>query len=584
MSEISAPYMKIRKQLLRWCDGMWQKSYPQQLYDNFYCGFTDQKTTVLDSFIEHYQRVPAIEKHVVRNDKSSNWPSLEQYDDIGQRVDQVVYHPDYAAAGRLIYQADILGHMQRGDWLQAMLLFYLSSHAGEAGHHCPMACSAGVIRVLQHQQQLSQQQAWLESLLQADYDQSISGAQFLTEIQGGSDVGQNGCLAFPTADGHWRIEGEKWFCSNAAAEVILMTARYDHKQTGSKGLALFLVPKIWQGEHNHYQLRRLKDKLGTRTMASAEIDFCGAYAYPIEPIGQSFKIVMQDVLHISRIFNTFAVLGLGHQAYCIALSYAKHRHAFGHEIIHYPLVQQNLLQIMVQQQALLASACAMTRLQQDYDRAVSSTDDTSKTIDENNSLVLRVVVNLNKYISALWTVEHIHHAIDMLAGNGVIESFSSLPRLLRDALVCENWEGTHNTLRMQMLRDIERLQIDEIFLQYIEQEYQDILQHEQAEPIVTYIQTHRTTMQQWHQSDSSVKALNIKICVDQMAVLFLSVNLLRVVLHAVKQGKQDKQEKQEKQDKLLVWKYYLHDQGLVVLDQDQSFIALQQQLITNFCK
>ena len=90
---------------------------------------------------------------------------------------------------------------------------------------------------------------------------------------------------------------------------------------------------------------------------------------------------------------------------------------------------------------------------------------------------MRVFVNLNKYISSLWSLEHIHRAIDVLGGNGAIETFSPLPRLLRDSVVCENWEGTHNTLRMQILRDIERYKIDSLFISYLEKEIEKLSKH-----------------------------------------------------------------------------------------------------------
>lgn len=108
----------------------------------------------------------------------------------------------------------------------------------------------------------------------------------------------------------------------------------------------------------------------------------------------------------------------------------------------------------------MASIFATTKLQDEYDKGHPHS--------EEGKLLLRLLVNLNKYLSTLWSVEHIHHALDVLAGNRTIESFSSIPRLLHDCIICENWEGTHNILRMQTLKDISRYHVDQLFMAYIE--------------------------------------------------------------------------------------------------------------------
>ena len=132
-------------------------------------------------------------------------------------------------------------------------------------------------------------------------------------------------------------------------------------------MALFLIPALWGNKKNHYQIRRLKDKIGTKTMATGEIDFNGAYAVQVGELETSFHLVMDNVLHLSRIFNAFCVLGMARRAYYVANAYAKRRVAFGHPIIDYPLVQENLAQIKAENTALLAGVYAMVKLQDEYD-------------------------------------------------------------------------------------------------------------------------------------------------------------------------------------------------------------------------
>src|SRR5262249_34506396 len=153
---------------------------------------------------------------------------------------------------------------------------------GEAGHCCPLACTAGLIKLLQRRGSAELQARFLPRLLDADYDTHAHASQFLTEIQGGSDVGANALPATPDGPGGWLLDGEKWFCSAADAQLYLVTARVAGRSGGTGGLGAFIVPRLLDdGQVNGIHLRRLKDKLGTRSMASAEIDFRSATALAI---------------------------------------------------------------------------------------------------------------------------------------------------------------------------------------------------------------------------------------------------------------------------------------------------------------
>ena len=375
---------------------------------------------------------------------------------------------------------------------------------------------------------------YINKLTAKSYDANYTGAQFLTEVQGGSDVGSNNTLAKQDHNGDWRITGEKWFCSNADAQLILLTARYDPSIIGTKGLGLFLMPAtLDDGTPNHFTMKRLKDKLGTRTLASAEIDFDGALAFAVGDVADGFKQMMEQVLHVSRLFNSVLVTAMSRRAYFIARSYAQHRQAFGETIEHYPLVQENLARIKAENAALLAASFATIRMQDDYDLAENKSDDTK--------LLLRLLANSNKYLTSRWAVDHIHHAIDTLAGNGTIESFSSLPRLCRDSIVCENWEGTHNTLRMQIMRDIHKYQLHTIFLATLENDIAAIDDAEsQKQQLEHAYQRLVTQFDSFYQADQEIQTLLIKDIIDQMAVLYASLQLLLEAQHQIRQGDNNK--------------------------------------------
>ena len=399
-----------------------------------------------------------IEPLVAENDYRLNLPKLDDYDGVGNLTNNINHHPNYTVIGDSIYATGMMKNIaEPGKLTESLLLFYMSSHLGEAGHNCPVACTAGVIRVLNKVPDFQEKKQIIDKLTTTSFEENFTGAQFITEVQGGSDVALNSCKATQDSAGNWFITGEKWFCSNANADSILMTARFDESNTGTKGLGLFLVQRNLENNlPNHITIRRLKEKLGTRAMASAEIDFKQAHAICMGKPEGGFKLLMQNVLHLSRIYNSFATLGAAQRAYQIARNYAKHRIAFSQAIENYPLIQETLANIRAENSAMLASALTTTRLQDEVDCMQPPNNETL--------LILRMRANINKYFTARRSVEHIHNCIDVLAGNGAIESFSSLPRLLRDAIVYENWEGTHNTLRMQILRDMHKFDIDVLYL------------------------------------------------------------------------------------------------------------------------
>jgi len=323
-----------------------------------------------------------------------------------------------------------------------------------------VACGAGAIRALQALGTPAQQQAWLPRLLNPVYGEHAPAAQLLTEVQGGSDVGANACAAQAQPDGSWRISGEKWFCSSADAELFVMSARPEGAREGTRGLGLFIVPRTLGGQPNGFRMRRLKDKLGTRSMCSAEMDFHDAQAQLLGPLQSGFKNLMELVIDTSRLYNAFGCAGLAHRAFLVAQGYAHHRRAFGETIARYPLVQETLALARADAEASLAGSFWLARLQRAVDEGSAS---------DSQRSVLRMGLNLNKVRTAILAHDAINRCIEVLGGNGTIETFSVLPRLLRDNVVFENWEGTHHTLRMQVLRDAHRLGLHEGFFHQLEE-------------------------------------------------------------------------------------------------------------------
>lgn len=393
-------------------------------------------------------------------DRIGNHPKLERYDGIGQRIEHIEFHPNHDYTGRLIWRTKILAlQAEAGNTVHQMALFYLLGHNGEAGHMCSIACTSGMIRALQTVGSHELKVRFLPPLLDPHYDTMQHAAQFLTEIQGGSDVGANALQATDIGDGSWRLNGEKWFCSNINADQFLVMARPVGAGDGTRGLAVFLVPRtLDDGSTNGFYIRRLKDKLGTRTLASVELDFKDAVAYPIGQLDEGFRNTVELVLNTSRLMNAVSCAGVMRRAHLEASSYACARKAFGGLIIDYPLVQEAVADALTETYAATASGFALA--------ALLDTIETGHS-DDRDRAVYRMLVNLNKYITSIRGTEIVHRAIEVFGGNGAIESFSILPRLYRDMVVLESWEGTHNVLCLQVLRDIQRYGLHEPFAGWV---------------------------------------------------------------------------------------------------------------------
>jgi len=396
--------------------------------------------------------VAAIEPAVEILERTRELPRLRAFNGVGELVEEVEFHPAQRTAAAQVWGSGLLStRLDHVGAFEVAAQFYLLSHVGEGGQACPVVCTIGLRRALEHHATAELRRQYLPGLTSSDVDEALRGSQFLTEVQGGSDVGANVASAAPDPQvpGAWRVGGEKWFCSVADADLFAVTARPQAAVPGTAGLGCFLIPRrLGTGEINGFRIRRLKDKLGTRALASAEIDFDNALAWPIGDVGDGFKVAVSDLLNTSRWLNAVGSAGIMSRAYLEASSFARHRRAFGSPIDSFGGVREQLAILKVEAAAALASTFALTDL-------VGKVDGDSASPDEVK--IHRFLVNANKYLTSTAATDSVHRAIEVLGGNGTIEDFSALPRLYRDAIVFESWEGTHNVLCNQVRRDCARL-------------------------------------------------------------------------------------------------------------------------------
>ncbi|HXG91355.1 MAG TPA: acyl-CoA dehydrogenase family protein [Blastocatellia bacterium] len=375
--------------------------------------------------------------------RNENLPRIIKIDRTGNAVEQVDYGPSARRHRREVAEFGVLTRAKND--LHRFAIVYLLAHNGEGSVNCGLSCTDGLIRAIEARGSDFLRETYLPRL--RSVDTPMAGAQFITEQDGGSDVGAIEAVARRNEDGTWAITGEKWFCSNPD-EYFLVAARPEGARAGTAGVAVFLVPRVLtDGRLNRISFKRLKDKLGTRSLPTAEIDFESAVGYQIGDTNEGFKTLMNYVINVSRIHNAANACGMLHRAFLEARNYARQREAFGSAIIRYPLIQEALVGML---EKLWRHRLLTFRL-------VAMVDENGlEPNDATQAMWQRFLVNLAKYRTAVQLTDSIREAILIFGGNGIVEDFTVLPRLLRDAMIIETWEGAHNTLCLQIMRDAGR--------------------------------------------------------------------------------------------------------------------------------
>jgi alkylation response protein AidB-like acyl-CoA dehydrogenase len=324
-------------------------------------------------------------------------------------------------------------------------LVYLLAHNGEAAVNCGLSCTDGLIRVIEAKGSDYLRQTYLPRL--RSIETPLAGAQFVTEQSGGSDVGAIEALATPNEDGTWSITGEKWFCSNPD-EFYLVAARVAGAASGTRGIGIFFVPRLLPDNRlNGLSFVRLKNKLGTQSLPTAEMAFDKAIAFAIGDPSDGFKTLMNYVINVSRVHNAANACGFLRRAFMEARNYARQRVAFGKPLASYPMIRETLITMLETLWRNRLLTFRMVALLDEHGLVPE---------DEGQAMWQRFLINLAKYRTASSLTNHLKEAILICGANGIVEDFSVLPRLMRDSMVIETWEGPHNTLCLQILRDAMR--------------------------------------------------------------------------------------------------------------------------------
>jgi acyl-CoA dehydrogenase len=375
-------------------------------------------------------------------------PVLHQRDRFGRDAQTIEYHPAYrelekAAFGEFGIHAmsirrGILGWPDKYPVVAKHAFTFLFNQA-EFGLGCPINVTDGCAKLLANFGSEALKARYFDGLTQTDMAKLTQGGQFMTEKEGGSDVGKLTTTAVQEGD-HWRLTGEKWFCSNADAEIVMLLARPQGAEGGTRGVGLFLMPRrLDDGSPNHYRIVRLKEKLGTRSMASGEIKLEGAIAYAVGKLDRGF-VQMAEMVNSSRLSNGVKSTALMRRAHHDAMTVARNRVVFGSRIIDLPLARRQLMKIMLAtEQALSMSFLTADAL----DRAEAGSQDAAA--------LLRILTPTLKFRATRDARKVCGDALEMRGGIGYIEEFAT-SRLLRDAHLGSIWEGTGNIVALDALR------------------------------------------------------------------------------------------------------------------------------------
>ncbi len=381
-------------------------------------------------------------------------PYLMHYDGHRNRVDRIVRPHEVEVMEREIL-AERLFSDSTSPWTRFVKFFLLSENS-EAGVVCPLTCTWGLVALLEKYADRPETRRILQHAKEGIDGDYALGAQFVSEIQGGSDVPANLVEAVEEG-GEWRLYGNKFFCSAAHADYAVVTA----KPRGSERVGCFVVP-MWldkeREKRNGYTIDRLKWKMGTVELPTAEITFDGALAYPAGPLDRGVAIVVGIVLTISRL-----VVGLSGGAGMArglreGRKYAEFRTAFGLPLQAFPMVAAQIEDYERCTKRTIAGSFKLYREFIDLPGGLAPGLTTPEPLEiKRKRFRVRQLVMLQKITVASDANDYARRGISIFGGHGVMEDFSIFPRMLRDGLVNELWEGPRNVLLTQMHRDFHRV-------------------------------------------------------------------------------------------------------------------------------
>ena len=375
-----------------------------------------------------------------------NEPRLTQWNAWGERIDEIELTPLWRTAERLAAEHGVVAAAYESRFgrfarVHQCALTYLFTPSTDI-YSCPLAMTDGAARTLIASGNQTLIERAVPHLTTRNPAEVWTSGQWMTELVGGSDVGLAETVARRDAAGTWRLHGRKWFTSAATSQMALTLARPEGNPAGGRGLALFyLEPRDERGRLRHIEINRLKDKLGTRKVPTAELTLAGTPAQLVYGPTDGVRNIT-PMLNITRLWNGISAVALMRRGLALALDYARKRVAFGRPLIEQPLHLDTLAGLQAETEAAFHLAFYVAELTGRAER--------SEMTDEQAAL-LRLVMPVMKLTTAKQAVAVASEVLEACGGAGYVED-TGLPVLLRDSQVLPIWEGTTNVLALDMLR------------------------------------------------------------------------------------------------------------------------------------
>ncbi|HPJ34801.1 MAG TPA: acyl-CoA dehydrogenase family protein [Spirochaetota bacterium] len=387
--------------------------------------------------------------------EAASWPEkrpyMMHYDGHHNRIDRIVRPRETEIMEKEIF-GELLFTVKKSPWVKLIKMFLIYQN-GEACIACPVTCTEGLVKLLERYADTPETLSILKHCREGINGDVAIGAQYLSEIQGGSDVPAN-LLEAVNEGGTWRLYGSKFFCSATHADYVVVTA----KPRGAEDVALFVMPSWLPGDkeremRNGYTIDRIKWKMGTSELTTGELTFNGAVAYPVGPLNRGVANVVGIVLTYSRLTVGLSAAAFMTRAVREAKQYTTMRQAFGITIGDFPMVMGQINEIEKFAQRTTAGAF---RLYRDFLTLedTGQSEDTPET--KRKRFAVRELIMLQKITASMDSTDVIRKAMSIFGGHGIMEDFSSLPRLYRDSAINELWEGPRNVLLTQMHRDLQK--------------------------------------------------------------------------------------------------------------------------------
>jgi len=385
-----------------------------------------------------------------------NPPQIKKVKKNGLLIDKVVYDDSYHELEKLSYGKGIISIKYDPEWMvkyrivRHLLGFSLGYYfaQSEMSLYCPICMTDGVGRVLEKHLKKEPENEIVEKALShianKDLEEFWQGAMFITEKQGGSDVGANNVTANKQG-GKWYLNGEKWFCSNVDAKAILALAKMPNSPSGTDGLGLFLILReIPEDNSATIEIQKLKDKLGVRSMPTGEVTLKNTQAFLLAGVKEGLKNML-EMVNFSRLYNSVASISVMRRAILEVLVFGHNRMAFGKKLVKQPLWRSAISDLIAEHTGNMVLVFETIRLLDKVDNGASKQD----------KELVRLLTAFSKAISGKLSVFCASEAMELIGGNAYIED-TIVPRLLRDAQVLPIWEGATHILTLESLRSFHK--------------------------------------------------------------------------------------------------------------------------------